>query len=883
LAENVGHVAQRLKIRHVILCRGSKVVSAMPLNFRLHVLLPVFCFAVLSFHPCPLPSELPTAPIDVLHYNVSLQPDWRTKTLAGEATLTLQLTENSSTFRLSTRELTINKVTLEHGHTLHFITDTVQAFTEITLPRTYRSDEKITVQLIYHTRHQNHCDPTQPGGSFGSGLRFFEPTAANPVKRKQVWTQSELYDCAFWFPCHTAISDLSTAELHVTVDSNLTVVSGGKQKEKTRQPGGKHTFHFYHELPVPAFLLGFAAGEYTDVVQQYDGKLLHTFCYPDETEAAKATVVSLPDMMRFLNRSTGYNYPFPAYTQVMVQNYPFPSLTGPRMCSIISDNMIDDYGTHNDFQYLWDGVEFNALASQWFGNSILPKTVSDSWLAKSFAQYYEGRYTAHIHGEAEYLLWYHPWETGSVDGDWNSGIRFPVAPENVKDEAAFAASSYPKYKGALVLRLLSYELGETTFQKAVSKFLREFAFKPATTKDFEQTVNRVSNRNMHWFFEQWIYNAGQPVFEISDSYNAALQQLTLRIVQTQQPDTALRFAQTAFYRGRMDVEIDGKRMQIELLPKAVNEFVIACAAKPQWVNADAGNVWPASKTHPKEVTQWLIQLEQSNDMAAQHAAMLALVQTAGSENCEASAKAKIVAALRAVCAGKAYWRFRFMALGQLRAIEKAPYTKQTEALLLNLIATEKTWLKAAAITSLGLTADSAHAALYISCLTDSSDRVVNAAAIALGKTKSSKAWHALNTLLKRPSWKSQSLMHALAGMAALGDERTEAVALTALNDNLSPRWYLGNTWDYPVVATQTLATLGKTQKAFPLVHARFWIAVQENNADDIFYQLLLITTLADERGKVAFDLLRKKYTNAPFFLSGVEFYETQFNASVSAK
>ena len=210
-------------------------------------------------------------------------------------------------------------------------------------------------------------------------------------------------------------------------------------------------------------------------------------------------------MMAFLETQTGFAYPFSQYSQVMVQDYPFPSLTGQNTFSIISDNMIDDYGTHRDFLYLWDGVEFNALASQWFGNIIVPKNVEDIWLTKSFAQYFEGLFTAHKHGLEEYLLWYHPFELGSVWGEWNNGNRHPIVPKKVNDAELFAGDSYAKYKGAWVLRMLQKEIGDSLFFKSIRHFVKKNAFKPVTTSDFQQAIKEVTSNDMQWFFEQWFY------------------------------------------------------------------------------------------------------------------------------------------------------------------------------------------------------------------------------------------------------------------------------------------------------------------------------------------------------------------------------------------
>jgi len=187
-------------------------------------------------------------------------------------------------------------------------------------------------------------------------------------------------------------------------------------------------------------------------------------------------------------------------------------------------------------------------------------------------------------------------------------------------------------------------------------------------------------------------------------------------------------------------------------------------------------------------------------------------------------------------------------------------------------------VKAAALSSLGMTNDPKYADLYVSCLADTSDRVVNAAAVALGKTKSPLAFEALVKLKDRPSWKNQSLMHCLAGLAQLGDARVEAIAVAALADNQSPRWFLGNGWDYPFVAAQTLATLGKTEKAYPILLERFKLSMQEKNSDDIFHQVLLIVTLGDPHGLEIFAPLKSRYQYDENAMAAIQAFEEQLKA-----
>lgn len=126
-------------------------------------------------------------------------------------------------------------------------------------------------------------------------------------------------------------------------------------------------------------------------------------------------------------------------------------------------------------------------------------------------------------------------------------------------------------------------------------------------------------------------------------------------------------------------------------------------------------------------------------------------------------------------------------------------------------------------------------------------------------------------------------MHCLAGLAQLGDARAEAIAVAALADNQSPRWFLGNGWDYPFVAAQTLATLGKTEQAYPILLERFNLAMKEHNSDDIFHQVLLIATLANPQGVEIFAGLKSKYQNDENAMAAIQAFEEQLNMAVAKK
>jgi aminopeptidase N len=277
----------------------------------------------------------------------------------------------------------------------------------------------------------------------------------------------------------------------------------------------------------------------------------------------------------------------------------------------------------------------------------------------------------------------------------------------------------------------------------------------------------------------------------------------------------------------------------------------------------------------------LYQLDTDKDILGKWSALDALVALVKDEKTTIIDKEKIYTALRKTALGKSYWRLRVYALFQLRTALTQPYDAATIAMLLKVIKQDKSWVRASAINFLGMTKEAKYADIYIHAFDDKSDRVINAAANALGKSKSPKAFDALVKLQNKPSWKSQSLISTLNGLKELGDPRGAEVAFNALSDIKSARWWLATpTWDYPVAAAQTIVALGKGDTAFPMILERFKKSMTENDVNDIFSNALLIATLADPRGQEVFDLLKVKYKDDANAMNAVSMYETQFQGDL---
>ena len=209
---------------------------------------------------------------------------------------------------------------------------------------------------------------------------------------------------------------------------------------------------------------------------------------------------------------------------------------------------------------------------------------------------------------------------------------------------------------------------------------------------------------------------------------------------------------------------------------------------------------------------------------------------------------------------------------------------ETVEMLLEVIATEESWVKSSALWFLGMSQDSTYAELYHDLLHDWSDRVTNAAAIALGKTRSAGAYEALVALQDKPSWKNQSLISALNGLQWLGDERGVELALQSLRSNEAKHWTLATPiWDHRLAAGIALNVLGETETAYDFIARQLEAAIEEEDLNDVLYNTLQIVNLADPRGREAFEKLKGMYSEDATVLEAIENYERQFLTKLKQK
>ncbi|MCK4646323.1 MAG: HEAT repeat domain-containing protein [Candidatus Aminicenantes bacterium] len=522
---------------------------------------------------------------DVLHYKLKFRFDEENKTYWGENTITLMpFKDDFQKCVLDAVDFIVTSVTGQDGISLKF--ERTDKHLIVYLSRGYSYKEKLFFVVKYFKKKPK------------TGLRFIEATPDNPA---QITSFSWPEKARYWFPCYDFPNDKVTNELIATVKSSYKVISNGRLIGVTEdEKNNTQTYHWSQELPHSAYLIMMAAGPY-EIIEDSLGDLpVNYWVYKKDVPNALRSFRKTPKMIEFYNKIFGFKYPWAKYDQVCtasgggIEN---TSATG------LGHGTIHDERAEQDFSS--DGLVSHELAHQWWGNTITERTWSHVWLSESFATYSEYLFTQYDRGEDEGAVNLLRKKNRYLNEARNRYIRPLVFnrynnPWNIMD-----SHSYPK--GATILHMLRFVMGDKSFFRSLQHFLKKHAFQVVDTHDLEIAIKEASGQNLDWFFKQWIFKPGHPVFDINQIWDKNSKKLTLKIIQTQDTSKGIPIYKTPVLIGIMT---PGKKLIKKIWIKdkeSVFEFEVE--QKPLLVRFDEGNFLLKEWTFNKTLEDLLYQLK----------------------------------------------------------------------------------------------------------------------------------------------------------------------------------------------------------------------------------------------------------------------------------
>ena len=528
-------------------------------------------------------SERPRS-YDLQHILIKSSFDEPNKTIFGECTITMQpLHDDFKTFELDAIAMNIDYVKLPSGKELEHESIYDNRGLKITLDKQYRKSDKITFTVKYSAQPK-------------SGMYFVQPDSINPNRRWQIWTQGQGRGNDNWFPCLNYFSDKTTTETITTVRENYEVLSNGRLINVTHDKKNKtKTFHWKMSHPHSTYLVMLGIGEYHIIKDNYKNVPVNYYVYPHQIEEANSSLGLTPDMIGFFEKASGAPYPFEKYDQICLNNFMFGGMENTTASTLNDKRNVVDKRAQLDYQTT--SIVAHELAHQWYGDFITARDDSSHWLQEGFATYFDALYHEHLLGGEEFRR--------IMDGNFNR-YKADEAKQG-KTPLHYFPARYVYVKGASVLHMLRFVLGDEDFFKVVALYTNRFAYDVANTHDFIKAVKDATGKDLQWFFNQWLFKASYPHLDVSYTYDSRAKSIKLNVKQTHELSDLV-----IYFKMPVDIEITtvkGKKLHRINFEKADETFEIKCDSEPLNVIFDKGNWIVKNITFEKSIEELIYQLK----------------------------------------------------------------------------------------------------------------------------------------------------------------------------------------------------------------------------------------------------------------------------------
>ncbi|MFQ5568615.1 MAG: M1 family metallopeptidase [Rhodothermales bacterium] len=502
--------------------------------------------------------------VDVLHYTFRLTLSDQTDEIRGETTVTVRfLADGLASFDLDLIEttednkgMTVTAVTMD-GHAVAFTHENDRLHLPLSSPS--KAQEQRTYAIAYrgipadglYISENRHGERTFFGDNWPDRARHWLPTVDHP-------------------------SDKAFCEFVVTAPNRYQVVGSGLLVEETDLPGGLRLTHWRGTVPMATKVMVIGVARFAvQHVDEYQGTPIQSWVYPQDREAGFYDYALAERILQFFSGHIG---PFPYAKLANVQSK--TRFGGMENASNIFYSERSVSGTRRS-----EGLMAHEIAHQWFGDSVTEADWHHIWLSEGFATYFTQLYMEYTYGRDRLVAGMRAGKSAVLN-------RFEQAPSSAIVDTTITnlfdllnANSYRK--GGWVLHMLRYIVGNEAFWDGIRAYYHQYRDGNALTEDFQRVMETVSGQDLSWFFQQWIYQPGQPRYEGTWHYDAAAGQLTVTLNQMQTNGTFFRMpVELGIYTDDASLP----RIEVMNVDQAQNTFTFVLDTPPTTVVLDP-NTW----------------------------------------------------------------------------------------------------------------------------------------------------------------------------------------------------------------------------------------------------------------------------------------------------
>jgi aminopeptidase N len=541
---------------------------------------------------------------DLIHTALDLSFDWKEQYLFGEATLTLKpYFYPTNLLSLDAKGMEIRRVSLVGGNDLKYTYNGLKL--DITLDKTYRRQDSYRVFISYISK-PNELEKTAGLSAISDdkGLYFINPLGEDKEKPMQIWTQGEPESNSVWFPTIDKPNERCTQEISMTVQDKFLAMSNGVLVSDVDNGDGTHTASWRQDKPHAPYLFMMTIGEFARINDEWEGMSVDYFVEKEYENVAREIFGETPAMLTFFSEKLGVRYQWDKYWQVCVRDYVSGAMENTS--AVIFGEFVQ-----RDSRELLDedheDIVSHELFHHWFGDLVTCESWANLPLNESFATYGEVLWREHRYGEDEkYRKVYEDMEgyfSEAAQGKQVDMIRY----HHDTAEDMFDGHSYAK--GGTILNMLRDVVGDDAFFESLRVYLEDNKYQSVEIHNLRLAFEKVTGKDLNWFFNQWFLSAGHPVITIDYEYTDSA--VIVKLKQAPSVEDNL------VYTLPLKVDIYGKEEMVSydiIFHQPQQSFELPFNQEAFWVNVDAKKSLLAELEDNQLEENWIYQFKHGKNM-----------------------------------------------------------------------------------------------------------------------------------------------------------------------------------------------------------------------------------------------------------------------------
>jgi aminopeptidase N len=483
-----------------------------------------------------LPLAAQNRAVDVLHYRIELEIPASVDAIDGTAELTVRpLTPALATLALDFAGLTVDGVTID-DHAATFTRDGAKL--SIALPR--------PASVPFRARIRYHGKPED-------GL-FLQ---RNKYGDAGVFADNWPNRAHYWFPSVDHPSDKASVEFIVTAPERFDVIANGTRVETTSLQNGFKRTHWSEATPIPVHCMVFGAAEFSVLrAGAFAGTEITYYLYPHDRELGARGLGRTSQMVNIFTDLIG---PYPYDKLALVESSTRFGGMENATAIFLNEKRVGEKAS-------MEAVVAHEIAHQWFGDALSQSDWHDLWLSEGFATYFGTVFFERADGAGTFRRVMRERFDEYLQSQGEDAR--PVFDPAITDLPSLL-NKRNYNKGAWVLHMLRGVMGDGAFFDGIRDYYAAYRNGNVSTVDFRVVMERHAGQPLDWFFREWIFEPGHPVYTLAWTWDEKRSKVAVTIEQRQTTPTTFRMPLTLEMRGdgfrsRETVTVDSRSEQFEL-------------------------------------------------------------------------------------------------------------------------------------------------------------------------------------------------------------------------------------------------------------------------------------------------------------------------------